>query len=338
MSIANKYGSKMESFVAADLYNLPMPVLPPADLTILTSAFVPSFLFFKTRTGLKVSGFSPTDNAYVRGIALTANLADGLVPFAVATDATTGWNILLSPQLFAAPISNVTNAAGTPTMTTGGGQFETYLSAGARIMWLDDNQRVRTALVSSVAAGGNTLTLSGNTVNAGMLTGSTNGKAIYVLIKAAGSTTNIPFLQMNVMNQYSFFAWQAATVYASRGKITVTTGSTALAGIGTSFTTDYVQSQPIAWTDDSGARRTGIVNTINSDTSITLMAAALSAATNAAILDINSFVALKTEMAHDFGAYTITIDPLFGNGTRRLMIGLLADVEHTFDMPAVGDL
>lgn len=337
MIVSNKYGSRLESFIASDLYNLPMPVLPPADLSLAYTLFSPSFLFVRTNVGNKVAGFLPTDNAYIRGLGLTANLGDGLVPFAPSNDAVFGWNIRFTPQLFTAGFT-ITNAAGTAQLTAAAGTFETFLSVGATLMWRDDNGAIRTGTVLNIAGGGASLNLTAVTQNSGMLTASTNGKTAYVLIKNAGASFDIPFLVMNVMNSFSFFAWQASTVYAPSGRITVASGSAALIGIGTSFLTDYVAGQPIAWFDDVGARRTGSVLLVNSNTSITLSAVALSTATNVPIFDINSFVAIKTEMNHTFAAYTITIDPLFGNGTRRLTISVLADIEHTFAMPSAGEI
>jgi hypothetical protein len=338
MITVNKYGSKLDSFIASDLYNLPMPVLPPANLSLASTAFAPSFLFFRTNTGRKVAGFLPTDNAYIRGLGINSNLADGLVPFAAVNDAVSGWNVRFTPQLFAAEIAGISNTVGTDQLTGAGTQFAEFLNIGSVVMWLDDNKCVRTGTVLLIAAGGASLTLAANTTNAGMLTASTTGKSIYVLIKNAGTTLDIPFLMMNTMSSFSFFAWQASTVYAALGKISITTGTAALVGVGTSFVTDYAVGSPIGWLDDVGTRRTGVVLLVNSNTSITLTANALSTATNASIIDINSFIAIKTEMNHTFAAYTITIDPLFGDGTRRLTISVLADIEHTFALPTAGEI
>jgi hypothetical protein len=41
-------------------------------------------------------------------------------------------------------------------------------------------------------------------------------------------------------------------------------------------------------------------------------------------------------MTNAFFAYTITIDPAFGNGTRRLSLAVTAEIEHTHAM--IGNL
>jgi hypothetical protein len=63
---------------------------------------------------------------------------------------------------------------------------------------------------------------------------------------------------------------------------------------------------------------------------MTLTANALASAVNAAQINLNDFVGIKAEMGNDFNAYTIAIDPAFGNGTRRLSVSLFAEIEHTF--------
>lgn len=331
MSQNNRYNSQLDFFMATDMYNLPLPVLPPADLSILSTAFAPSFLFYRTGSSTKVVGFNPLDNAYIRGLGLQSNLADGLVASASGQNSSTGWQVILSSFVYDTVSLAISNTAGSDQITGAAGDFEKYLNVGANVMWLDDNKVVRTGVVASVAAGGASLTLSSVSKSgaATMFSGNTTNKKIFVQTKQCGGTIDFPFLTMNTLNPYSFFAWQASKVYAKSGTVSVTSGSDALVGVGTSFTDDYEAGDVIGYLDVSGIRRTGIVSTVTDDTNLTLTANALSTVSNAAQIDVNEFVGIKAEMGNDFTAYTITIDPAFGNGTRRLSISLFAEIEHT---------
>lgn len=336
MSNNNRYGSIKDFFIASDMYNLPLPVLPPADLSIAYTAFAPSFLFYRTGALTKVAGFDYRDNPYIRGLGLQSNLADGLVAAASAQGATSGWQVILSSYVYSLVASTVNNTAGTNQITDGFGNFEKKLGVGAIVMWLDDNKTVRTGQVLSVAAGGDTLTLSSVT-NSGagtMYAANTTNAKLYVQVKQCGGTIDFPFLTMNSLNPYSFFAWNASSVYVPSGTVSIASGSNALSGKNTSFTTDYSGGEIIGYTDVSGVRRSGVVSSVLSDTSILLTANALSAVIDSPILNINDFVGIKAVMGNDFTAYTIAIDPAFGNGTRRLSISLFAEIEHTF--PLVG--
>jgi len=336
MSYNNKYGAKRDFFVATDMYNLPLPVLPPADLSIVSTACAPSFLFYRTGAVTKVAGFDVRDNPYIRGLGLQSNLADGLVAAASAQNATSGWQVILSSFVYDTASLLVSNTAGSDQITGGSGNFEKTLAPGAGVMWLDDNKTVRLGTVLSVAAGGNSLTLTSATGSGAgtMFAGNTTNKILYVQTKQCGGTIDFPFLTLNTVNPYSFFAWNAPTVYAKSGTVSIAVGTAALVGIGTSFEDDYTSGDLIGYLDNTGVRRSGVVSTVTDDTHITLTSNALATVTNAAQIDVNEFVGIKAVMGNDFTAYTIAIDPAFGNGTRRLSLSLMAEIEYTH--PLVG--
>lgn len=334
--MSGKYSSKQDYFIASDLYNLPLPVLPPADLSLTSAVCVPSYLFYRKGSLTKVAGFATNDNAYVRAIGMGSNLADGLVNASVATAPTLGWGFRLQSELFAAGIPAVTNIVNTNSITiASGGTFAQQLAVGMTVMWLDDGYVVRTGVIATIAANGNSLTLTANTTNSGMLTNSTTNKPLYPFIKNAGISIDFAVQTLNNMTSTSFFAWSPSTIYAPRGKVTVVAGGTALSGVGTFFIADYPAGTPIAYLDDTGVRRTGLVSgTPTSDTLLTLTTAALAGtgATNSPVIDMGSFIALKTTIQDTFNAYTITIDPLFGSASRRMSLNVMAEIEYSQSM------
>ena len=336
MSFSNKYNSKLQLFYATDMYNLPMPVTPPADLTIATASFVPAYFFFRNAGVRKAGGFNSRDNGFIRGIGLHSNLADGLVFADTATGRVggnlKGWNLGLYPQVFDAGVASCAQVAGTDQITGTG--FNSFYSVGASVMWIDDNGVARTGTVQAINAGGTAITLTGvstNTVGT-MYTASMASGFLYLLQANLTGQINVPIMTMNFLAEYSFFAWAASQVTEPAGTVSVSVGSTALTGIGTSFVTDYGVGLNIGYTDNAGVRRTSLISSVNSNTSITLVNNALATASNSPIVNVNGFVAYKAVMENDYKAYTISIDPAYGNGTRRLSISAMAEIEYTYPL------
>lgn len=345
MSFGNKYNSQIQTFYATDLFNLPMPALPPADLTILTSSFVPSYFFFRNAGAGKVGGFNPRDNAFVRGLGLQSNLADGLVSADTGSGGPTttlkGWNLTLTPQAFDMPVSACTQVAGTNQITGAG--FNSFYSVSQTVMWVDDNGVARTGVIQSINAGGTAITLTAISTNTlgTMYTASMASGRLYLLQKQIAGDLSVPVPIMNTMDQYSFFAWTASQLTEPAGTVSVSAGSTALVGVGTSFITDYGagsgtnRGQSIGYTDNTGVRRTAYISTVLTDTTMTLANVAPVTALKSPIINLNGFVAYRATIINDFKAYTITIDPAFGNGTRRLSISAMAEIEYTHGISGV---
>ncbi len=114
MNPSNKYGSKVDSFAAYDMYNLPMPALPPADLTIAAGGIAGTYMSFRNSSQSRVVDFLPTDNPYIRSLGLTSNLADGLVDGASShKGGATAWQVTLSARRVGAALTgSITNVAG----------------------------------------------------------------------------------------------------------------------------------------------------------------------------------------------------------------------------------
>ena len=340
MNLSNKYGSRIDTFVASDLYNLPLPVVPPADLSIVAANFAPSYLYFRMGITSKVVGFSPRDNPYIRGFGMYSNLADGLVDKSSAHfGSSNSWRVRFSTQRFGAALTGlVVNVAGTSAFTgfAAGALFTRELAPGMAIVWLDDNRCIRTGTVSTIT-NDNALVLSSVTANAvgSMLVGSTTAGIAYPLVGvngAAGNTVDLPFAALNVMQQYNFFAGAVTAIYPPLGTITVTTGSINVVGKNTAFLTDMAVGTVVGWTDDLGVRRTGSVAGVTTDVAMTLSAVAYSNASGAAMLDLDHHLRIKCDVAAQFDAYTISIDPAYGAVSRRLAIHAMAEIEHTFAM------
>lgn len=347
MNPSNKYGSKVDSFAALDMYNLPMPALPPADLSIAAGGIVATYMSFRNSAGSRVVGFDTNDNPYIRALGLTSNLADGLVDAASShAGLDTAWQGIIRPLRVSAALTGlISNTAGNAAVAGAGTLFTRELAVGSILIWVDNNKVQRQATVLSIASD-TALTLSAITAATGMFTANTTAGTVSQLVGQAGyagPSTTIPFLQMNNMYPFAFFAAQANLIYSPRGKITTVAGSAAVTGVGTKFLTEMSQNginnagYVIGWVDDLNVRRTGVVLSIASETALTLTAVVVAngSGTNVTMIDLDSELRIRCEMPLAFFAYTITIDPAFGNGTRRLSLAIMAEIEHTMSMTGV---
>lgn len=342
--MSGKYDSFLNSFAAYDMYNLPMPALPPADLSIAAGVIISTYVSYRTGIAQRVVDFSPRDNPYLRAIGLTSNLADGLVDASSAHNGSANaWHVVTRPIRFGADLTGtIANTAGSAAIVGTGTLFTRETAPGMLIAWIDANAVQRQAVILAVTDDTN-IVLTAVTSSTGMRTANTvaakanplTGQSGY-----AGSSLTMTMLQMNVMYPMSFFLADARLIFSPRGKITTVAGSAAVTGVGTKFLTDMVQNggngagYVIGWTDDLGVRRTGVVASIASETALTLTAVvvATGGGTNVPMLDLDNSLRILMEMPSAFAAYTIAIDPAFGNGTRRLSLSVLAEIEHTFGM------
>ncbi len=350
MNNSNKYGSLRNTFVGPDLFNLPLPVLPPADLSLTAAQFAPVYMHFRSGGGAnaetEIVGFSPRDKPYIRGLAMMSNLADGLVD-SCSSHVNTGnsWRLRFSLQRFAAKLTGtISNTAGSATVGGTSTLFSQELAVGLTLVWLDDNGVVRSGVISTIASDTSLALTALTTSTAGtMFTANTTLKGAYSLAGAvgvAGSSIDVPFLALNNLEPFAFFLGSVAGVTPPQGRITMAGGSVNVVGVGTSFTTDFTTSSIIAWLDDAGVRRTGCVATVTDDTHMTLTTTTSMtgtpylSATNVAMIDTDNHLRIKAQVFDIFEAYTVSIDPAYGDGTRRLGIHAMAEIEHTFPMTA----
>ncbi len=334
MSNSNKYGSLRNSFIGSDLYNLVIPVTPPADLSIASSLMAPSFLNFRLGATTKVVGFSPREKPYIRGMGLSSNLADGLVDASASHyGGGSNWEIQLQLQRFGAALTGtIANTAGSANIVGTGTLFTRELAVGSIITWLDANQVVRSGTVATITTD-TALVLTAVTKNTAlsMFLGNTVTGVAYPMLGNAGASVIIPILMLNVTAPFDFFLGDVSLIYPPLGRISVASGSAAVTGVGTSFQTDFVAGSVIGWLDVSGVRRTGVVASIASQTALTLTAVTYAQASGAAMIDLDNHLRIQSQMSGvNFLAYTITIDPAFA--TRRMSLSALAEVEHSFPM------
>lgn len=341
---SNKYGSKVDSFAAFDMYNLPMPALPPADLTIAAGGIVSTYMSFRNSSASRVVDFDPNDNPYIRGLGLTSNLADGLVDGASAHQGgSTAWRAIIRPLRVSADLTGtIANVAGSAAVAGTNTLFTQELAVGSLLIWIDNNFVQRQGTVLSIASD-LALTLTAVTASTGMFTAATTAATANQLVGQAGyagESISIAFLQMNTMYPFAFFVADATKIFSPQGKITTTAGSAAVTGVGTKFLTDMVQNGSngagyvIGWTDNLGVRRTGVVSSIASDNALTLTAnvPATGGGTKVPMLDLDAALRIRCEMPAAFFAYTISIDPAYGDGTRRLSLAVIGEIEHTHAM------
>ncbi len=329
---SNKYNSLSDTFYATDLYNLVMPAVPPALLSIASTVFAESFFFGRYGATTKVVGFDKRDNPYIRSLGLFSNLGAGLVDAAANhVGGGTNWMLQLQLERYAARLTGViSNNAGSAALTGAGTLFTTELGVGSVLVWLDNNKVVRRATVMTITDDTN-IVLTGLTDNAGMRTGNTGGKIAYPWISNAGNTADYPFVKMNTLFDQAFYAGNVTAIYPPRGTVTVTTSIANIEGVGTYFTQDYHVGQPIVF--GAGAdRRVYIIATIVSDTLATLTQLPSLGIRGAALVDYDDHIRLCCRVVNAFSAYTVDLNPLYGADNRRLSIGSVADIEHTFPL------
>jgi len=342
MSNQNEYGSLLDTFMALDCYNLPMPVVPPADLTIAAGGIASAFLSVRNSGTSKVVGFDPNDNPYLRSVGISSNYADGLVDASTLHqgNSTPSWQLGVRPVRMAAPLTGTSSIALNAVVGVGT-VFLQEVAVGMQISWQDANSVLRTATILTVTDDFN-LVLTANIATTGMFTGASNAKIIVpydVLPASAGLTLPVPI--MNTQFSFNAFLLAPGAVTPPEGKITVTAGSAAVVGVGTSFIKYFSAlgtciNPIIAYIDNTGIRRTVAVDTSLpiTDTTLTLTTVAIapSAGTLVPMLDIDTSIRVLVSWPAAFLAYTISIDPAYGQANRRLSIHAICEIEHTFPL------
>jgi len=332
--VSNAYNSLSDTFVATDLYNLPLPALPPADLSIAVDQFCPSYLYFRMGNATKVVGFNKRDKPFFRAVGMSANLADGLVDAASAHfGSSSSWRIRYQLERIAAALTGtVSVTAGSNAMGGTLTLFTQECCVGQTLIWTDQNGCVRSGQVLTITSD-TAIVLSDVTINTGMLTANTVLATAYPLIANAGVSVDIPFLILNTLYPVDFFLGDVSKVYAPLGTIATESGTNAIVGTGTSFVTDFVAGQTIAWGVGSETRR-GTIVTITDQTHLTVTGNNDLTRSGVALLDYDNHLRVKCVIRQPFLAYTVSMDPAYGNGTRRLGLHAMATVEHSFALSA----
>lgn len=335
MNNANKYNSRINTFIAPDVYRLAMPVLPPADLSLAGAAFASSYCYYKRVGSLLMGGFSKLDQPFLRGFGFFSNLADGLV---AATDHyvdAQGMHFILQLERFAAVLSgSIDNVAGTNAVTGVGTLFTEELAVGSTLVWVDDGGVVRQATVLTITDDTNIVLSAVTGSGAGtMFAANTTAANGYLKISDAGDGLDLPILTLNQLYDYSNFVGDVSRVKTPRGLINVTAASAAVTGRDTFFTEDLEPGDSFSWLGDNGTRYVGCVQAINSDISLDLVAVAVagSTATLKAFFDLDDHLRILARPTSDYDFYTVTIDPAF-NTPRLLMFHVAAVIEHSLEL------
>lgn len=332
---SNKYGSFINTFFAADMFNDVLPVTPPADLSLSAgSDMCESYFSFRNSAGGIVPDFNINDNPYFRGIGLTSNMADGLVDASSAHyGSSSSWQLVITPQQVSADLTGtISNSPGSAAIAGAGTLFTQEVCVGATLVWRDGGGVLRSGVVLSIGSD-TALVLTSVTASTGMYQNFTVGESANILTGIAGGLGNsitIPILMLNTLQPYSFPAANVSLLTSLTGKISTVAGDATVTGSGTRFQSEFTAGQIFGWVDDTGTRRTGKVSSITSNTSLELTAVATSQTSNKAMLTLANSIRLKAGMVSTFNAYTIAIDPSFA--TRLLSISAYAEIEHSFAM------
>jgi hypothetical protein len=341
----NQYDSITETFLGMDLYNLPMPVVPPIDLSIPFTEFVPRYLGPR-ETNTPVIGFNRLDKPQLRSLGIFSNLADGLVDGAGAF---TGQGFVfafyldrLGPRL----TGNIVNGAGTNTITTTlPAKFTWELSPGMTIVWLDDNKVQRSGVIDTITDDDN-LILTAVTPSTGMYSASTTASFARpaVLIDLFPVTLRVPTL--NTLFTRDVIIADVSKVRPINGISTfevaipqVGASSMNVRGVGTRYLRDVTVGQYVRVTS-GGQPYTLIVQSVTSDVLMALTIppaakvptiASYPAVTQ--VIDwVDDILATRLEVIRDFALYTISIDAAYGQANRRLSFHAVAEIEHSFVM------
>lgn len=336
----NAYGSKLDTFSGFDMYNIALPVIPPAPFT--PAGFTARYLANRAAAAGPVYGFSVSDRPYLRGLGLFCNLADGLVDINTSHSDIVGLALKLRLNRFGNALTGtISNTSGSATITGTGTLFMTECCAGMVITWPDANGNVREGTINSIASP-TSLTLSAATTNTGMFASvNTVDKPAYPLVVDATSLTlSLPTL--NTIYPFDYFLGDVSKVRPLRGKLIFISGSTAVTGKGTRFLTDIAVGQYLRYLDTSGVLRTVRVSTVTDDENMTLTFVAPASgtfnadlATNPASVPslIDSHLGIKVSQNGTMTWGTLSLDPAYSG--QRTMFHVLANVEHTYDLSNV---
>jgi hypothetical protein len=340
----NKYNSQTATFMGMDVYNLPLPVLPPADLSIVSGAFGQRYLADReSLVNGPVFGFDRTDNPYLRSLGIYSNLADGLVDgFSQHNDTNGGFTLQFYLDRFGPRLTGtISNTAGSATVTGAGTFFTRELAPGMTIVWRDEGNVMRVGIIDAIASD-ISLTLTAITASTGMFANSTTANVCIPLVKPDTSTFSLQVPTLNQLFSRSLQVSDVSKIRDVRGTL-VFAGATPAAGATTmavtaidgKFTQDVTVGQYIRY-GTGAAQRALIVGTVTSDTAMLLTVPPLAnlpvaftyPAATQAVGWLDQDFGIRAQVINTWLFYTIAIDPAFGNGTRRLAFHVVAEIEH----------
>lgn len=342
----NKYNSKTATFMGMDIYNLPLPVLPPADLSIAASAFASRYLADRESSANgPVFGFNRVDNPYLRSLGLFSNLADGLVDGFTQHNAINGGFEIqffldrLGPRL----TGLISNTAGSATVTGAGTLFTRELAPGMTIVWRDGGNVMRIGIIDAIASD-TSLTLSSGTASTGMFTNGTAGKVCLPMVLPDPTTFVLQVPTLNYLYTRSLQISDVSKIRPIMGTLTFPAATPAVGATtmtvtgkdGSKFTRDCSVGQYVRY--NTGAnQRTLRIASITSDTAMVLTVSPSGKLPGA--FTYPAFIGAVGWLDNDFGIrvvpittfslYTVSIDPQYGDGTRRLSFHVVAEIEHT---------
>lgn len=336
----NKYGSKNESAVGMDMYNLANVLSPPTDLSIASTHFTNRYLAVRQGASGPTIRFNKTDQIKMKRFGFFSNFADGLVDASAAhqLSGNTGFTFTLSVDRLGAvlPGTMTDTGAGTNIFNTTQ-DWRNYLVAGMTVVFADDGGNLHVDTVSAVSA--TQLTLTNNLPTVGMFAGASGrvtADAVYPLI-VAPTTLAFTLAAMNFMQDGEFVLHTVDKIRPFTGKWTFTEGSDVVRGERTKFTEQVTAGQYVRWFDSTSTLKTGKVSSVDSDTQLTLDAVVPVGASgtydadNAGSIGTSLDVAqaIRVQLSSTISCYTISIDPAYAN--KRLMFHFIADIEHSLD-------
>jgi hypothetical protein len=349
----NLYDSLVGTFYGMDVYNLPLPVLPPADLSIAAASFAQRYLADRESqaNNTSVFGFDRTDNPYLRSIGLFSNLADGLVDGFTRHGGTGGgFSIVFGLDRLGPTLTGtISNAAGSATVSGVGTLFTRELfpagvvfPQGITIAWLDDNKVMRVGIVVAIASD-TSLTLTAGTASTGMFTGATTAVKAIPMVMPDSSTFVLQVPTLNKLFARGLQISDVTKIRDIRGTLTfpvatplVGTSTMAVTGIGSKFTEDVTVGQYVRY--NTGVdQRTLQVSVVASDTAMSLrvprsgdLPVAFSYPPFSGLAGwMDSTLGVRAQIPNAMSLYTIPVDPAFGDTIRRLSFHVITEIEHS---------
>lgn len=342
----NQYDSKLATFLGMDSYNLVMPAVPPADLSIPATDFVMRYLADRESGSFTggVFGFDRRDNPFIRKLGFFSNLADGLVDIAqFHTSIVGGFEIQFAlDRFFARLTGTIANTAGSAAVTGGGTLFTRELVPGQILVWNDDNYVTRRGTILSITDDTN-LTLTAVTASTGMFAGNSTASRARPCVLFDSSTF---ILQVPTLNQLFTRAEQISDVSMIRpitglstfAGATPAVGATTMAvtGVGTRYLRDVTVGQAVRY--GTGAdQRTLIVAAVASDVAMTLtvpasgdlpVAFTYPALASTTLSWMDDSLGVRVLPRAPLSLSTIAMDS--GFGVKRLSFHIVAEIEHSF--------
>lgn len=343
----SQYNSFTNTFYAPDMYNLTLPVVPPGNLTLLSSVFAPQFFYYRfgattVTPGFQGNGPQHTDNPYLRNLGLWCNMGDCLTDIVANHGSANGLGLTLQLEHYAPKLTGtIANTAGNAAIVGTGTKFTTELAPLMTITWVDAGKVVRQGVILSITDDTN-LTLFGVTPSTGMFSNNSIGAKVYPRVSLAGTSNDIPLPGLNALYPFGFFLGDVSKIRDFSGVVTVASGSTTVTGFGTKFTSEVTVGQPLQFINNAGTIFTRTVASVTSDTLLTLDVAAPSAVTRLALLNYSAWNAggtpasnvpalfLKATMANDLKFSTILLESDFS--TKPLQFNAVAEIEHNLGL------